>query len=106
MTVDQLWDVHFVLLGAAGGVGMVAHWAKRWLKDKTKTPLFDYLFREHARYTAYSFICFHGALVALLAAVPLDPHSVQSLATVFLLGYTIDSIVNKDFTDAPPDPRG
>lgn len=89
----------FLIFCLAGLFGMIVHWAKRWVRDETKTHLLSYLFSVQGKYTALSVLTYFGAMAAILAIGVVDYKSSQSLAISFLAGYMIDSAINKDLSD-------
>lgn len=88
----------FIVFCIVGLIGMIVHWAKKWLKDETTSNLFAYLFVNQGKYTALSILTYFGAIAGILAIGVVDYTNSQSLAISFLAGYMIDSAINKDAT--------
>ena len=86
----------YMVFFGAGFLGMVAHWAKKWLREQTKSSLFRYLFVSNVKYTASSVLSYFGAMAIILAVGDVDYASSQYISISFLAGYMIDSAVNKD----------
>lgn len=86
----------FFLFFIVGIFGMVTHWAKKWLREETKTGCFSYLFKVNKRYTAMAVLTYFGAIAALLSLGTVDFSSPQSMGLSFMAGYMIDSAINKD----------
>ena len=82
-----------------GFLGMVVHWAKKWLRDQTDCNLFCYLFVSNGRYTASSVMTYFAVMAAILAIGKIDYTTAQSLSISFLAGYMIDSALNKDVSE-------
>jgi hypothetical protein len=80
----------------AGFVGMVVHWAKKWMREQTKSNLYCYLMCDNPKYTAMAILTYLAAIAAILAVGLTDYSSTQSLAMAFMAGYMIDSAINKD----------
>ena len=90
--VLHLWTVVYIL----GLLGMVSHYFKKWLRKEIAGSLFDYLFRDHARDTAYAVFAYSGVVASALLAGQFDALTLKQIALpAFLLGYTIDSALNK-----------
>lgn len=94
MSVILSWS--FVVFFLAGVAGMLSHWAKRWLRLETASSLYEYLFVNHARYTASAFLAYTGAVFALVFGGHTDFESTQALGLAYAAGYGIDSALNKD----------
>ena len=86
----------FYLIGL---LGMLAHWAKRWLRSETKTSLWAYLFTTKPKYTAYALLTYTGAVFFSALTMDLNFASKEALLLALTTGYTIDSAINKDFQD-------
>lgn len=87
---------------AAGSIGAIAHWVKKWLKREIAGDLVDYLIRDHARETALAMFVFAGIaftawLKGELTGVDL-PHLVLA---GFGAGWVVDSGLNRG---AAPEP--
>lgn len=98
-SLEIIKDPSFYLFLASGVLGMVIHWAKKWLREQTHHGLYDYLFVIQKKYTATSVLTYFAAMAALLAVGNLDHSNVQALAISFMAGYMIDSAVNTDVVD-------
>lgn len=88
--------IGFMLFFAMGFIGMVVHWAKKWLREEVSCNLFCYLFVNNARYTAMAVLTYFAAMAGILALGSIDYLSPQSLAISFMAGYMIDSAINTD----------
>ena len=91
--IGTLSAVLFFLVGIAG---MFSHWLKRWIRAEKKMGFFHYLFTKNSRYTKYAFVSYVGVFGGLTQIGIVDYASSESLILVFLAGYNIDSVVNKD----------
>lgn len=88
----HLWGVVYAL----GLLGMVSHYFKKWLRKEIVGSLVNYLFRDHARETAYALFAYTGVAASALLAGQFDGMTLKQLALpAWLLGYTIDSALNK-----------
>jgi hypothetical protein len=97
--MSEYINLEFVFFCFIGFLGMLTHWAKKWLRTETKCSLYTYLFTKQPAYTAMSVLTYFGAIATLLAMGTIDYRSPQSLGLSFLAGYMIDSAVNKDKSD-------
>lgn len=82
-----------LLLFVFGFVGLFFHWLVAWSKGNIQVDFVDYL-RSERKHTAGSV----GAVVAAIASMYSLGDVVannQTLATAFLLGYTLDNAFNK-----------
>ena len=86
----------YMVFFSAGFLGMVVHWAKKWLREQTKCNLFCYLFVSNVKYTVSSILSYFAAMAVILAIGSIDYTSAQSISISFLAGYMIDSALNKD----------
>lgn len=91
-------NLSFLYFCLIGFLGMVAHWAKRWLRTETSCTLYTYLFTKQVKYTAMSVLTYFGTIAGLLALGTVDYKNPQSLGISFLAGYMIDSAINKDLS--------
>ena len=94
--INILFNPDFLVFLSAGFLGMIIHWAKKWLRDETDCCLFSYLFVTQKIYTASSFLTYFAAMATLLAVGNIDYTTMQSLAISFMAGYMIDSAINTD----------
>ena len=98
--VNLLLAHDFILFVLVGLVGMIVHWAKKWIRAQTKCGLLEYLFVKNRRYTVLTLLTYTAAIASILALGVVDYKSHQSLAMAFMAGYMIDSALNKDTDDA------
>lgn len=104
MTIDltnwlHLWAIVYGL----GLAGMASHYVKKWLRKEIEGSLLDYLFRDHARDTAFAIFTYAGVAASALLAGQFDGMTLKQIALpAWLLGYTIDSAVNKATTKPTP----
>lgn len=91
----------FLMLMAAGSMGMIANWLVKWARGEIKGGLLTYLFRDNPRSTALSFFTYTGAVLAAMQAdvVHVAGGVFIGWANVAWLGatngYFIDNIINK-----------
>ena len=84
---------------AAALIGMVAHWAKGYYINKRPACARTYFLKNQLGRSVAAAVSVTGAVVGLLAAgsTPTDiaQASIADIAPYFLIGYTLDSAVNK-----------
>lgn len=89
--------VALVCFGAAI-VGMIVHWAKKFVREETTVQFVDYFFRVQKKASITAFLTLIGVVASLfVAGAPGHLHDMTAaqFATFFLAGYTVDSSVNK-----------
>lgn len=87
---------HLIVFLAAGAVGAIAHWVKKWARGEIDGGLIDYLFRNHARESVLAMMTFGSGAVSLWLAGQLDELGLRQLIVMgFLAGYTVDSSMNR-----------
>ena len=97
--MEIIFTKAFLLFFGIGIVGMISHWAKRWLRQQTKANLYEYLFVNNPKYTASAFLAYVGAILVLVFGGHTDFESTQALGLAYATGYGIDSALNKDIED-------
>jgi hypothetical protein len=86
---DYLLYIGFSLLG------LMLHWLKRYVKKETANSFKQYLLVEK-KYTIISLATVISSSSALVETGAVDVSSPQSLAQALILGYTLDSVLNKE----------
>lgn len=81
-------------------VGLVLHWFKRRVRKQTGDSFTNYL-KVNARYTYLSFLSCLGSVSALVAVSGIDLNDPKQIGSLLLIGFTIDSAVNKGSDDVP-----
>ncbi len=79
-------------------MGMVVHWAKKFVREETTVRFVDYFFRVQKKASIAAFLTLIGVVAGLfVAGTPGQLHEMTAaqFATFFLAGYTVDSSVNK-----------
>lgn len=84
----------FAYLGLALS-GLVAHWYKRYARGQTRSSFLDYL-RGHRKHTAASVVAIVTGVFGMFVTGEAIALSAQTAGAAFMLGYTLDSAVNKD----------
>lgn len=81
---------------ALGLLGMASHYVKKWLRKEIDGSLLDYLFHDHPRETAFALFTYSGSAAVAILAGQFAGLTLQQIAMpAFLLGYTVDSAMNK-----------
>lgn len=75
-------------------LGLVSHWAKRALRNQTKSSFIQYM-KVQPEYTLRTLGLLLGG-VATITASGVEIFTLQTLSMAFLIGYTLDSGFNKD----------
>ena len=73
-----------------GSLGLTAHWFKRWARKQCDRTFFDYM----NIHKAHSFVSVFTMIAGVLVLSG-DVITQESLSTAFLIGYSVDSAVNK-----------
>lgn len=82
--------MHETALIATGLLGLVAHWYKRKRLEQTSSSLWKYLITYPDR-SFYSIVAMGSAVMAISGEL-----GTQTLMQAFTIGYTLDSVLNKD----------
>lgn len=99
LTPPTLGDYIFMASGLLGGI---AHWMKKFADGETTATLTEWYGRAHMPSTIYTVLFFCYTMTQFLATNSTDSMSLYTvLATGFSVGYTIDSMVNKDGSKLP-----
>ena len=75
-------------------IGLVLHWLKRWLRVQTSDTLLQHLM-DNPNHTIVSLISLVGAVSGVVSMGSIDLMDAQTIGTLIMTGYTIDSLVNK-----------
>lgn len=84
----------FVYLGLAFS-GLVAHWYKRYARGQTRSTFWVYM-RGHRKHTAASMGAIVTGVFGMFVTGDAVALSAQTAGAAFMLGYTLDSTINKD----------
>lgn len=101
--MDELRAINFVHLALAltiAIVGMFFHYYKMWLRGQTKASLGSYLFGKKAiKSTINATLVVFGTIITMFVANMIDIRTIGGLVAIFTLGYTGDSMMNRDSSD-------
>lgn len=86
---------HYILGVTVALIGLLLHWVKRYVKKETKNSFVAYLTVE-IQYTLASVITVIISASTLLEQNLIDFDSPASISKLLLVGYMIDSVLNKD----------
>lgn len=81
----------FILVSLAG---VFAHWLKKWCRDEVQGGFIHWLISE-PKHTLYTFMTLGGALYTLYSTGALIDINRETIALVFLTGFSADSTFNK-----------
>lgn len=79
-------------LSAIAQIGMLTHFLKKKVTGETLTAIAGY-FRDNVKSTLIAIIVTQVTVMGLFLSTPMDRP--LDLVTIFLLGYTFDSSINK-----------
>lgn len=83
----------FVVVGI---VGMLCHYAKKWLRGEIETSLYEYLVEDHPKSTILSVGGFVGSAISLWQGGMLDGLNLQQVILLGLTtGFSHDSALNR-----------
>lgn len=102
--MDELMALDYVNLGIALAValaGTFTHYIKKWLRGETDDGALQYLLnREAWRYSAQTMFAVIAAVGSLFISGYADVSTIAGLSAIFTIGYTCDSLLNKDSVQA------
>lgn len=75
--------------------GIFAHWLKSWCRGQIQGGFFYWLISE-PKHTIYTLMTVAGGLYTLATTGALMVVTQESLALVFLVGFSADSALNKE----------
>lgn len=79
-------------------LGLILHWWKRKIRKQTTDSFIHYL-KVNSKYTCLSFVSCLGSVSALVASTEIDLNDPNKIGTLILLGFAIDSVMNKGSDD-------
>jgi len=85
----------YVLFFGAGVAGMIAHQAKKWIRDSPRGETFWSWLKAHPKYTLSTFISYVSAILAVLHTEIVELGSAAALYLSATTGFTADSMVNR-----------
>lgn len=104
--MDELMALNFMHVALAMAValaGMFTHYVKKWLRGETDDTLMQYLFPNGAwKYTAQAVLAVISAVLSLFITGYADVSTLAGLTAIFTIGYTCDSLLNKDSSYTKP----
>jgi multisubunit Na+/H+ antiporter MnhB subunit len=91
-------DIVGLLIAIAVGMfGMFIHYYKMWLRGQTTASLYKYLFGKKSwKHTINATLIVIGAICGLFLSHTLDITTLGGLFSIFTVGYTGDSMLNRD----------
>lgn len=109
--MDELLALNFVNLAIAMAValaGTFTHYIKKWLRGETDDGALHYLLnRDALRYSVQAMFAVATAVLGLFVTGYADVNTIAGLSALFTIGYTCDSLLNKDSAQATqPTPGG
>lgn len=85
----------YLLILAAGFLGVLGHWVTRWAQGRTTSSFFEYLQAYKARTLSSGFATLASAS-AIYLSMPVGSSLMTFLLMSYCASYTMDSKVNKD----------
>lgn len=95
--LDKIDVLNLTIALVIGMIGMFFHYLKMWLRGQTRISLAKYLFGKGTfKSTISALLAVFGTIFTMFASNMIDIKTISGMVTVFTLGYTGDSMLNRD----------